>query len=91
MTSVDADLTGFLGRTREGEGRLELLVRGARCAGCLAKIEKAAASAPGVDHARLNLTTGKLSVTFKIAHPDPARGAVWPWLSASPDSAPATS
>jgi len=73
MTALDADLSGFLSRSADGQAHLELLVRGAHCASCLAKVEKAAAAAPGVDNARLNLTTGKLSVAFKTARPDPAK------------------
>ncbi|HXQ10046.1 MAG TPA: heavy metal translocating P-type ATPase, partial [Caulobacteraceae bacterium] len=67
-----ADFSGFLAHDREGRGRLELLVRGAKCATCLAKVEAAAGAAPGVEQARLNLTTGKLSVTFKGERGDPA-------------------
>ena len=71
MSVLDADLSRFVAATAEGHGRLELLVRGARCAACLSKVEKAAAAAPGVSAARLNLTSGKLSVTFKAASGDP--------------------
>jgi Cu2+-exporting ATPase len=74
MTAVDVDLSGFVAHSPQGPDRVDLLVRGARCAACMAKIEKAAAAAPGVSHARLNLTTGKLSVTFAGARADP--GAV---------------
>ena len=52
----------------EGEDRqLDLLVQGARCAGCLAKIEKGVGALPGVRQARMNLTTGKLSVIWRKA------------------------
>lgn len=50
---------------------LELLVRGARCQGCLRKIEQGAASVRGVTNARLNLSTGRLSVQFKAGDTDP--------------------
>jgi Cu2+-exporting ATPase len=73
MTALDADLSGFVSRSTDGQARLELLVRGAHCASCLAKVEKAASGVPGVDNARLNLTTGKLSVAFKTSRPDPAK------------------
>jgi Cu2+-exporting ATPase len=59
------DLSAFVGETGEGGGRIELLVKGARCAGCLAKIERGVKALPGVEEARLNLTTGKLSVGCK--------------------------
>ena len=67
-----ADLSGFL-RPREGGGRsLELLVKGARCANCLAKIEREVGALPGVAQARMNLTTGKLVVAFDGGAGDPA-------------------
>ena len=72
MTVLDADLAGFLTTDAEGHARMDLLVRGARCAGCMAKVEKAAAGAAGVDSARLNLTTGRLSVAFTTLRADPA-------------------
>jgi len=72
MTAVDTDLSAFVAAAPKGKGRLELLVRGARCASCLSKVEHAAASAPGVETARLNLTTGKLTVMFWNAKGDPA-------------------
>lgn len=64
------DLNGFLVRGDQG-ARLDLLVPDARCGGCLAKIETAARSAPGVTTARLNLTSRKLSVTFESGADDP--------------------
>ena len=73
MTALDADLSGFVTHTPGEADRLELLVRGARCAACMAKIEKAAAAVRGVEHARLNLSTGKLSVTFRPGKADPAQ------------------
>ena len=73
MTVVEADLSAFVGHTKGGEHRLELLVRGASCAGCMAKIERAVAALPSVSTARLNLSTGKLAVTFAGTGGDPAR------------------
>ncbi|MFO1014213.1 MAG: heavy metal translocating P-type ATPase [Caulobacteraceae bacterium] len=57
-------------RASEVTDRLELLVSGARCANCLAKIENALRAEPGVTDARLNLTTGKLAVTTRPGGPD---------------------
>ncbi len=59
-----ADPTVFV-RAAGDDRRLELLVAGARCAACLAKIEKGVAALPGVREARMNLTTGKLSVLWR--------------------------
>jgi len=58
------DLTAFLKRRPGQPPTLELLVKGARCAACLGKIERETAALPGVAAARLNLTTGKLTVAF---------------------------
>jgi Cu2+-exporting ATPase len=69
------DLSAFLKGKASGRPTLELLVKGARCAGCMTKIERETAALPGVDQARLNLTTGKLTVGFaSTAAADP--GAV---------------
>ena len=54
-------------RTTGEDRQLDLLVQGARCAGCLAKIEKGVGALPGVRQARMNLTTGKLSVAWRKA------------------------
>ena len=51
-------------RKREGGKELELYVRGAKCAGCISKIEKAVTALDGVEEARLNLSTGKLHVRW---------------------------
>ncbi|HZZ87720.1 MAG TPA: heavy metal translocating P-type ATPase, partial [Caulobacteraceae bacterium] len=72
MTAIDADLSAFVAPNRQGHGQLELLVRGARCAGCLSKVERAANAVAGVETARLNLTTGKLTVQFAGRKGDPA-------------------
>lgn len=61
---VAPDLTAFLKRRPGQPPTLELLVKGARCAACLGKIERETAALPGVAAARLNLTTGKLTVAF---------------------------
>jgi Cu2+-exporting ATPase len=53
--------------------RLELLVRGARCAGCLSRIEAAARAVPSVSEARMNLSTGRLSISWTDPKLDPRR------------------
>ena len=73
MTELSAgDLSAFVARDAKGAGRLELLVRGARCAGCMSKIERGVAALPGVAASRFNLTTGKLTVTLAAGQGDPA-------------------
>lgn len=49
---------------RGGRRSLDILVRGASCAGCLAKIENAIGRLPGVAVARLNLSSGRLRVEW---------------------------
>ena len=70
--AVGEDFSAFLRPDGQGTARLDLLLKGARCAGCIAKIERAASTAPGVANARMNLTTGKLSVIFQDGEADPA-------------------
>lgn len=65
------DLSAFVTHDEADQGRVELLVTGARCAGCMAKIERVAGAIPGVAAARFNLTTGKLAVRFLGHDGDP--------------------
>ena len=66
------DLSAFVVTDDKGANRLELLVQGARCAGCMSKIETGTARLAGVASTRFNLTTGKLAVTFGDGPVDPA-------------------
>ena len=59
-----ADPAAFVRRDKQGRESLELLVRGASCAGCIRKIEGGLLALPGVSDARLNLSTGRLSVAW---------------------------
>jgi Cu2+-exporting ATPase len=61
------DLDAFLTRRPGASPRLDLLVKGARCAACLGKIERETLALSGVASARLNLTSGKLTVEFTDA------------------------
>ncbi|MBW8304004.1 MAG: heavy metal translocating P-type ATPase, partial [Brevundimonas sp.] len=67
------DMSAFLRRLDDGRASLDLLVTGARCAGCISKIERAVAGLPGVESARLNLSTGRLAVGLANAGGDPGR------------------
>ncbi|MEO1187573.1 MAG: heavy metal translocating P-type ATPase [Pseudomonadota bacterium] len=62
--SVAGDLSAFV-RSQSGVSTLNLSVRGAKCGGCLAKIESALQALPGVETARMNLSNGKLRVTWR--------------------------
>jgi Cu2+-exporting ATPase len=56
----------------DGTSRLDLLVRGAKCAGCISKIENGVGEIHGVKEVRLNLSTGKLSTSWNEMDVDPA-------------------
>ena len=58
------DMSAFLRPLEHGRRGLDLLVTGARCAGCISKIERELSAMPGVETARLNLSTGRLAVTL---------------------------
>lgn len=49
----------------KGLRSLDVIVRGAKCASCLARIEEAVHKLPGVEAARLNLSTGRLHVAWR--------------------------
>jgi len=49
----------------KGVRSLDVMVRGAKCASCLGRIEGAVGKLPGVETARLNLSTGKLHVAWR--------------------------
>lgn len=59
------DLSAYVRREKDGNSQFEAAVNGARCAGCIAKIEGGVRAIPGVREARLNLSTGKLSVRWQ--------------------------
>jgi len=60
----DADPTAFVRDTDDGFRTIDLLVRGAHCAGCIAKIESGMMAMPAMQAARLNLSTGRLALTW---------------------------
>ena len=70
--SLPLDPSPFVRELKDGTKHLEILVRGARCAGCLSKIEKGVGGLEGVTHARLNLSSGRMVVEW-TGPLDPAR------------------
>ena len=62
--ALSRDVRGFVQRHHSGADRLELMVEGANCAGCIKKIESAMLALPGVRDARLNLSTRRLRVDW---------------------------
>ncbi|MEN0653791.1 MULTISPECIES: heavy metal translocating P-type ATPase [Hyphobacterium] len=61
--STDADPTAFV-RERDGHREIDLLVKGVHCAGCIARVEGGMTEMPGVRNARLNLSTGRLALSW---------------------------
>ncbi len=59
------DPSPFVRRTRDGLIQLELSVFGAKCGGCISKIENGLKALPGADHVRFNLSTGKLAISWR--------------------------
>jgi Cu2+-exporting ATPase len=59
---VTDGLSGLLQRASDDSQSFEVAVKGARCANCIAKIERGVQALEGVEEARLNLSTGKLTV-----------------------------
>ena len=60
----DADPAAFV-RPAKGQQALDLMVSGAHCAGCIAKIESGLLAMEGVTAARLNLSTGRLALAWQ--------------------------
>lgn len=58
-----ADPSAFTRRVGR-QNRLSLSVRGAKCGACLSRIEGAVSALPGIDSARLNLSSGRLDVAW---------------------------
>lgn len=63
-TSLAGDLSAFV-RKKNGLNTLTLSVRGAKCGGCISKIETTVMAISGVERARMNLSNGKLAVAWK--------------------------
>src|SRR5690606_17604503 len=63
----------------DGRYRTELSVPGVRCAGCIRTVEAGLARLPGVEQARVNLSTKRATVTWRGSRPPellPAREAL---------------
>ncbi|MCA8930580.1 MAG: heavy metal translocating P-type ATPase, partial [Alphaproteobacteria bacterium] len=75
-----------------GDGRLQTIISvpGVHCGACIRTVEKAVGAMPGVDNARLNLSTRRLSVSWRPDELDPAsifqtlEGAGYPAFLADP-------
>jgi len=59
------DLTPYVQTRANGDSSIDLMISGAHCAGCMAKIERETSALPGVKVARMNLSTMRLNVQWK--------------------------
>ncbi len=59
-----SDPSAFVRRV-DGQNRLSLTVRGAKCGACINRIESAVNALPGIETARLNLSTGDLEIGWR--------------------------
>lgn len=65
-TPGSSDYSAFV-QSKGAQKILNLSVRGAKCGGCLSKIEHAVGGVPGVEQVRMNLSNGKLKVAWQGA------------------------
>ena len=63
LDSVAQDPSAFVTEA-SGKLTLDIMIRGASCAGCMSKIETALMRLPGMQVARLNLSTGRMRVEW---------------------------
>jgi len=68
-----ADPSAFVHEDTDGTRHLHLFVDGLHCAGCIRKIEGGLLSLRGIDATRVNMSTGRLAVSWRDADLKPAR------------------
>ncbi len=59
------DLSPYVKAGPDGAERLNFIVEGVHCGGCVAKIERALNAEPDVEQARVNLSTRRLALTWR--------------------------
>ncbi len=69
---VENDLSSFVRARPDGTAEMELAVDGIKCAGCMARIERAFEGKPGLRKARVNLSLRRLSLAWDDGRYDPA-------------------
>jgi Cu2+-exporting ATPase len=70
--AVLADCAAFVVPGGDGTESLSLMIDGLQCGACVWLIEAALARQPGVQHARLNMTTRRLAVRWRQGETDAA-------------------
>ena len=58
------DLSPYVQTRANGDSTLDLMISGAHCSACLAKIERAISALPDVKIARMNLSTMRLNIQW---------------------------
>ena len=58
------DLTSYVREGASGEQAIDLIIQGAHCGGCLAKIERGVGALPHITTARMNLSTLRLHTAW---------------------------
>jgi Cu2+-exporting ATPase len=66
MTAHERDWDAFVTLTPEGRAHMDLAVEGVTCAACMVEIERGLGASPGVEKARLNLTSHRLAVDWNV-------------------------
>jgi P-type Cu2+ transporter len=64
-------LSSFIEGGDSGRDRLHLMVENVHCAGCIRKIETALLARPGVESARVNVSTRRLVIEWRHGEDDP--------------------
>jgi Cu2+-exporting ATPase len=67
-----ADPKAFVRKGEKGGYNLELLIKGAKCVNCLGKIERGVSEIPGIEEARLNLSTGRFIAGWHDTNLEPS-------------------
>ncbi|MBO6518495.1 MAG: cadmium-translocating P-type ATPase [Rhodospirillales bacterium] len=67
-----SDPSTFVTHTGDGLAHLNLLVENLQCAACIGKIEGRLKSFPGVEAARVNMSTRRLAVAWQDGEADPS-------------------
>ncbi len=66
------DLSSFIRNNPDGTAEMEVAVDGIKCAGCMARIERAFSTEASVRKARVNLTLRRLSLAWEDGAYEPA-------------------
>lgn len=69
--SDTVDLSSFVQVRANGDNSIDLMISGAHCSGCIAKIERETMALPDVRLSRMNLSTMRLNIQWRGATTNP--------------------